>query len=50
MQGVKSSNKIKEILGTVLGAAIIGSAVDMYVIRDGDVGVELKIKIEDKNS
>ncbi|MBQ5708330.1 MAG: trypsin-like peptidase domain-containing protein, partial [Anaerotignum sp.] len=28
----------------------IGSTVDMYVIRDGNDGVELKIKIEDKNS
>ena len=33
-----------------VNAAKIGSTVDMYVIRDGDVGVELKIKIEDKNS
>ena len=28
----------------------IGSTVDMYVIREGNNGVELKIKIEDKNS
>jgi S1-C subfamily serine protease len=28
----------------------IGSTVEMYVIRDGNDGVELKIKIEDKNS
>ena len=28
----------------------IGSTVDMYVIRDGNDGVELKIKIEDKNN
>jgi len=28
----------------------IGSTVDMYVIRDGNNGVELKIQIEDKNS
>lgn len=33
-----------------VNAAKIGSTVDMYVIRDGDVGVELKIKIADKNS
>lgn len=33
-----------------VNAAKIGSTVDIYVIRDGDVGVELKIKIEDKNS
>ena len=30
--------------------AKIGSTADMYVIRDGNTGVELKIKIEDKNS
>ena len=30
--------------------AKIGSIADMYVIRDGNTGVELKIKIEDKNS
>ena len=28
----------------------IGSTVDIYVIRDGDTGVELQIKIGDKNS
>ncbi|MBR5794202.1 MAG: trypsin-like peptidase domain-containing protein [Anaerotignum sp.] len=33
-----------------VNAAKIGSTVDMYVIRDGNDGVELKIKIEDKNS
>ena len=32
-----------------VNAAKIGSAVDMYVIRDGKDGFELKIKIEDKN-
>ena len=36
---VEQVNKIK-----------IGSTVDMYVIREGNNGVELKIKIEDKNS
>ena len=36
---VEQVNKIK-----------IGSTVDMYVIRDGNNGVQLKIKIEDKNS
>ena len=30
--------------------AKIGSTADMYVIRDGNTGVELKIRIEDKNS
>ena len=30
--------------------AKIGSTADVYVIRDGNTGVELKIKIEDKNS
>ena len=33
-----------------VSAAKIGSTVDMYVIRDGNVGVELQIRIEDKNS
>ena len=33
-----------------VNAVKIGSTVDMYVIRDGNDGVELKIKIEDKNS
>ena len=30
--------------------AKIGSIADIYVIRDGNTGVELKIRIEDKNS
>jgi serine protease Do len=30
--------------------AKIGSTADMYVIRDGNTGVELEIRIEDKNS
>ena len=33
-----------------VNAVKIGSTVDIYVIRDGNDGVELKIKIEDKNS
>ncbi|WP_458407099.1 S1C family serine protease [Anaerotignum sp.] len=33
-----------------VGKAKIGSTVDMYVIRGGNTGVELKIKIADKNS
>ena len=33
-----------------VSAAKIGSTVDMYVIRDGKDGVELQIRIEDKNS
>ena len=33
-----------------VNAVKIGSIVDMYVIRDGNDGVELKIKIEDKNN
>ena len=33
-----------------VNAAKIGSTVDMYVIRDGKDGVELKIQIEDKNN
>lgn len=33
-----------------VGAAKIGSTVDMYVIRNGSTGVELQIRIEDKNS
>ena len=37
-------------LAEKVNAAKIGSTVDMYVIRDGDQGVALKIKIEDKNS
>jgi hypothetical protein len=36
---VEQVNKIK-----------IGSTVDMYVIREGNNGVELKIKIQDRNS
>lgn len=34
----------------LVGKAKIGSTVDMYVIRDGNTGVELQIRIEDKNS
>ena len=33
-----------------VNAAQIGSTVDMYVIRNGNTGVELQITIEDKNS
>ena len=33
----------------MVNEARIGSTVDMYVIRDGKDGFELKIKIEDKN-
>ena len=33
-----------------VSATKIGSTVDMYVIRDGKDGVELQIRIEDKNS
>ena len=33
----------------MVNEASIGSTVDMYVIRDGKDGFELKIKIEDKN-
>ena len=33
-----------------VNAAKIGSTVDMYVIREGNDGIELKIRIEDKNS
>ena len=34
----------------IVNDAKIGSTVDMYVIRNGNTGVELKIRIEDKNS
>ena len=37
-------------LVTQVSAAEIGSTLDMYVIRNGNTGVELKITIEDKNS
>ena len=36
-------------LVSLVNEAEIGAYVDMYVIRDGEYGVELQIKIENKN-
>ena len=39
-----------DTLVAMVGETKIGSTVDMYVIRDGNTGVELQIKIADKNN
>lgn len=44
-QTVMDMNSLVEMVGNTQ----IGKTVDMYVIRDGNTGVELQIKIEDKN-